>query len=167
MNPNNANEVKTKDSNVEKRDEFGALNKDKPEEIKEAFIKGVGLSVSKEFSGPLPAPEDLAGYEKCCPGAAERIISMAEKEQNYRHNRDDKVITIYDKNENKGMNFAFIVTMTFLIAGIVAVFKGKSVEGFAILTPVIIQFFVHIFKNFKDSNSKDEENNTNNEKESS
>ena len=46
------------------------------------------LSVQREehlFSGPLPAPEILRGYDNILPGAAERIIRMAEKEQTNAH----------------------------------------------------------------------------------
>ncbi|MCL2749250.1 MAG: DUF2335 domain-containing protein [Alphaproteobacteria bacterium] len=32
-------------------------------------------------SGPLPAPQTLAGYEQILPGAAERIFKMAETAQ--------------------------------------------------------------------------------------
>ena len=32
-------------------------------------------------SGPLPAPEVLGKYDEILPGAAQRIISMAEREQ--------------------------------------------------------------------------------------
>lgn len=32
-------------------------------------------------SGPLPDPEDLAGFERVLPGCAERIVRMAEKAQ--------------------------------------------------------------------------------------
>lgn len=32
-------------------------------------------------SGPLPDPEDLAGFERALPGCAERIVRMAEKAQ--------------------------------------------------------------------------------------
>lgn len=39
------------------------------------------LAQSKFHRGPLPAPEDLLRYEQICPGAADRIIRMAEKEQ--------------------------------------------------------------------------------------
>lgn len=35
-------------------------------------------------SGPLPSPQDLAEYERSLPGAAERIIAMAERQQNHR-----------------------------------------------------------------------------------
>lgn len=32
-------------------------------------------------SGPLPDPEDHAGFERALPGCAERIVRMAEKAQ--------------------------------------------------------------------------------------
>lgn len=37
------------------------------------------------FSGPLPAPDVLRGYDDILPSAAERIIRMAEKEQTNTH----------------------------------------------------------------------------------
>lgn len=45
--------------------------------------KGVVASV-RQYSGPLPQPEDLVGYENLLPGAAERIFNMAELEQRHR-----------------------------------------------------------------------------------
>lgn len=35
-------------------------------------------------SGPLPSPDELSGFERVAPGAAERIITMAEREQSHR-----------------------------------------------------------------------------------
>lgn len=40
----------------------------------------VVLQARRLHQGPLPAPESLAQYENICPGAADRIISMAESE---------------------------------------------------------------------------------------
>lgn len=37
-----------------------------------------------EFSGPLPPPQILGQYDQVLPGAAERILQMAEKQQNHR-----------------------------------------------------------------------------------
>lgn len=34
------------------------------------------------FSGPIPSPEILERYEKLLQGSADRILTMAEKEQN-------------------------------------------------------------------------------------
>lgn len=41
------------------------------------------LMVSEHFSGPIPHPKHVEGYEKIEPGAANRIISMAEKQQDH------------------------------------------------------------------------------------
>ena len=49
----------------------------------------VGLA-TQGFSGPIPHPEILKGYETICPGAAERIIKMAELEQGHRHGIESK-----------------------------------------------------------------------------
>ena len=43
-----------------------------------------------EFSGPLPHPELFRGYEDTLPGAADRILTLAEREQNRRHLREDR-----------------------------------------------------------------------------
>jgi len=50
-------------------------------------MAGVTTTVSRQVtahSGPLPAPETLEGYEEILPGAAERILRMAEKQQDGR-----------------------------------------------------------------------------------
>jgi uncharacterized membrane protein len=40
-------------------------------------------------SGPLPTPTELAAYDELLPGTADRIISMAEREQAARHNLEE------------------------------------------------------------------------------
>lgn len=40
-------------------------------------------------SGPLPTPEELFSYQQLLPGAADRIIAMAEREQAHRMNSED------------------------------------------------------------------------------
>lgn len=41
-----------------------------------------------EFSGPLPHPQTLRQYDEVLPGAAERILRMAEKQQDHRIGMD-------------------------------------------------------------------------------
>ena len=40
--------------------------------------------VSQSFSGPLPPPEILRKFDEVVPGAAERIIKMAEDQSIHR-----------------------------------------------------------------------------------
>lgn len=51
-----------------------------------------------QFSGPLPPPGVLAGYEQAMPGAAERIFRMAENEQNNRHRKDQRYQDFLDND---------------------------------------------------------------------
>jgi uncharacterized membrane protein len=45
--------------------------------------------VSVMRSGPLPPPSELQEFEKISPGAAARIIEMAEREQAHRHRMEE------------------------------------------------------------------------------
>ncbi|TNW23707.1 DUF2335 domain-containing protein [Xylella fastidiosa subsp. pauca] len=44
------------------------------------------------WSGPLPAPDQLAHFDAVVPGAAERIIKMAEQEG--EHSREVRMLTV-------------------------------------------------------------------------
>jgi uncharacterized membrane protein len=61
------------------------LRPDRAADIKIAVSRAVEIVQTSSYRGPLPPPAHLRGYEKVLPGAAERILSMAEREQNHRH----------------------------------------------------------------------------------
>ena len=42
------------------------------------------LAIQESHSGPLPHPSILRGYEDVCPGAADRVIRMAEQRAMHR-----------------------------------------------------------------------------------
>lgn len=43
------------------------------------------------FAGPLPPPGLLIGYKDVCPGAAQRIIGMAESQGTHRRQIEEKM----------------------------------------------------------------------------
>ena len=43
------------------------------------------LHLKEEYSGPIPHPNILKQFEEVIPGSADRILKMAEKEQEHRH----------------------------------------------------------------------------------
>ncbi|GHU02302.1 hypothetical protein FACS1894186_6720 [Alphaproteobacteria bacterium] len=59
-------------------------NSNQPEAVSPAQPL-VAAGVVARYSGPLPPAAELAKYNDASPGAADRIISMAEAEQRYRH----------------------------------------------------------------------------------
>ena len=49
-------------------------------------VPDLGLTYGQiSISGILPVSSEFANYEKTYPGAAERLLTMAEKEQAHRH----------------------------------------------------------------------------------
>lgn len=93
---------------------------------------GSGLEIrAQHFQGPIPPPDTLAKYEKIIPGAAERILAMAEKQGNHRRNLEAKVIDKDSGRASRGQIFAFIITITIIVGGFVMVWQGKSLEGMA------------------------------------
>ena len=62
------------------------LPKQKREAIMAAFTQ------VSTFSGPIPPPEVLAGYEQITPGMADRIVRMAEKQSDHRIKQENRMV---------------------------------------------------------------------------
>lgn len=86
-------------------------------------LKGIDvIERSISFSGPLPHPALLAEYEQACSGAADRILTMAEKEQEHRHQEESKMMDQVGKSEKRGQYFAGgIAIIGLTVAAIVAI----------------------------------------------
>lgn len=92
--------------------------------------KGVLLAAESEsFSGPLPPPELLQHYESVHEGFAERIISMAEKEQEHRHNAETVAIDGSLSAEKRGQVFAFLLSGAVVLGSIYLIATGHEVSG--------------------------------------
>jgi uncharacterized membrane protein len=89
------------------------------------------------FSGPLPPPEILARYNEILPGAAERIIAMAENQNVHRRELEKKVINGNVFSQNVGMILGFIIAMTAIIGGIWLASKGMATQGLAAILAAI------------------------------
>lgn len=82
-------------------------------------------------SGPLPPPSMLQAYEDIVPGAAERILSMAENQLAHRHHQESVRLSADVKLESRGqwMALGMVVTALALGGGLIAV--GESAAGVA------------------------------------
>ena len=110
------------------------------------------------FSGPLPPPEILAKYNDAVPNGAERIVAMAEKQMQHRHDLEKAVIEANCKTQKRGPIFGFIVSMTAIIGGIYLILQGKNTEGLAAiitaLTALAVVFIVGRKQQQKDLENK-------------
>jgi uncharacterized membrane protein len=94
-------------------------------------------------SGPLPEPEDLAGYDKIVPGAANRILAMAEGQNAHRQAMENRSLELDGEAMRRGYSesrwgqvFAFIVVMSVVLAGVWIVMFRDVMYGSAILLGV-------------------------------
>ncbi len=87
------------------------------------------IAVGGQYSGPIPPPAHLEKYESILPGAADRIISMAESQAKHRQEIENKVISSDVKNSTLGLWFGFLIGLAGVITGFYLIYTGKVIEG--------------------------------------
>jgi uncharacterized membrane protein len=48
--------------------------------------------VAETYQGPIPPAKEMAAHENVLPGAADRILRMAEKEQDHEHHVRSRIV---------------------------------------------------------------------------
>lgn len=110
-----------------------SVNPEQKSEAKADIVRVAAL-ISSVFSGPLPPPEILQKYNEVLPGAAERILRMAESQHHHRQQLEKKVVESNTFSQMAGMVLGFVIAMTAIGGGIWLTSKGKSGAG---LTSII------------------------------
>jgi uncharacterized membrane protein len=88
--------------------------------------------LSTTHSGPIPNPEIIAGYEKVLSGSADRIIKMAEKEQDQRHKLQSVAQGHLAKITFLGQILAFLMGLSGIAGGVFLAMHDKPVSGFGV-----------------------------------
>lgn len=91
------------------------------------------ISATVQFTGPLPPPSILEQYNRILPSAADRILSMAEREQEHRHKMQEKLVDsqILDVKQERserrlGQIFGLVIGVVAILAGAVTIISGES-----------------------------------------
>ena len=82
------------------------------------------VQLQHHYSGPLPHPETVAKYDQIVPGAAERIITMAEKEMVHRHDTENAMTKNAIRTTYLGITFAFLSVLVLSGSVLYALYKG-------------------------------------------
>lgn len=91
------------------------------------------LAQAEVFSGPLPPPDVLTGYNSAFPECAERIVQMAEAQSAHRQGLESKKLEADIGNERLGMIFALVISVVGIVAGGALVAYGKDIAGYGAL----------------------------------
>ena len=115
-----------------------------------ASTLGEGVSVSKpgkiisasysqvSYSGPIPPPELLAGYDAIDPGRAGKILQLAEDQSRHRMGIEWRVINSDIFRSWAGMACGMIFGLSILAAGTWLVYLGHDTAGATIITGTLV-----------------------------
>jgi uncharacterized membrane protein len=96
------------------------------------------------YSGPIPSPEALERYEEVLPGAADRILSMAERQASHRQSLETAdeltvrtAIAGESRRSNLGLWLGASVSVFLTACGTFLVFEGHDWAGASIIISTI------------------------------
>jgi uncharacterized membrane protein len=94
-----------------------------------------GLTVAQStsvYSGPIPPPEILRGYEEIVPGAAKTILGLWELQTTHRTTLEARALGHNIWRSWAGIISAFLIAMVGLGGGIFLAYNGHDTAGAAI-----------------------------------
>lgn len=107
-------------------------------EEQRAIILARITAVQESYFGILPHPEHLDKYNNIIPNGAERIMAMAEKEQDETITMEQKRLTANIKLARWGQAIGALLTLALIAAGTWLTIEGHDVVGGTIFGGTII-----------------------------
>jgi len=112
------------------------------------------------LASSLPSPEVLAQYNHLGGDAAERIIAIAEKEQEHRHKMQEKLVDARLLAQKQARNerrlwqvFAFSLAVVSVVCGAIAAMLGEPIAGEVIGSVGILGLVVVFVLGLKEDNN--------------
>ena len=83
-----------------------------------------------QYSGPIPPPEMMREFDAVVPGAADRILSMAERQETHRHSLEIAHVRGNLVSQYIGQASGLLIGLAGIGCGTFLLYKGQSLEGF-------------------------------------
>jgi len=96
------------------------------------------MVAAQQYSGPIPPAEQLIKYNDAVPNAAERILSMAEKQSEHRRNLETKALNGNSNRASAGLGFAFVLSAATLASSVYVILQGHDVAGGALFSGTLV-----------------------------
>jgi uncharacterized membrane protein len=110
----------------------------------------------QQFSGPVPPPQILQGYDQIIPGAAERILRMAEEDAEHQKEIEKTAITLAGEEVKRGQRYGLTIGILAFITSIIALALGSEKTAIALGgTTVVGLVAVFVTGRIKQSSTKD------------
>jgi len=90
-------------------------------------------SISQHYQGPIPPPIMMQAFEQILPGSADRILSMAEKQQKHRISMESSDMTAKNILSIAGLIMGFVGLIAMIYAG-----YRLAIDGYPALASIIL-----------------------------
>lgn len=91
-----------------------------PRDKRQVLVDTAVSIYSEMFAGPIAHPRHLAEYERILPGAAERIVAMAERQQAHNIDVNSRTLQAAIADEKRGMQYGAGILVLCIAAAFVA-----------------------------------------------
>ena len=89
------------------------------------------------YQGPLPSPEDFAAYERVLPGAADRILKMAETQATHRQGLERRALSGDLVKAMMGTILAYITFGGAMVGAVYLLLNDKPIQSLAALVTAL------------------------------
>ncbi|MGA8365508.1 MAG: DUF2335 domain-containing protein [Solirubrobacteraceae bacterium] len=81
----------------------------------------------------MPPPDLIDGYQRVIPNGGERVLALAEREQEHRHRSEDRGMRLSAAAHFVGQSLAFVLSAMIVVFGYELLRHGDSVAGYGTL----------------------------------
>ena len=135
---------------------------------KEQVRQVVAEVIRSEFSGPIPPPSIIKGYEDVLPGSADRILTMAENQSKHRQDMERRIVIAESRDSLLGVLFAFLLGIGCIVAAIVIVVMvpansgaiSGAIMGLTGIASITASFIKGTRNSYRQSNKENESSQT-------
>ena len=79
----------------------------------------------------------MAGYERFLPGSADRILTMAEAQQQHRFQQENRGQQAAIERDKRAMNRGFVLALAQMALSALAIYVGSDLVGLAMIATSI------------------------------
>jgi len=97
-----------------------------PTPVKQENSAQLTQVTQQQFVGPIPPPNILQDYDQIIPGAAKRILIMAEEEAKHQHELEKSALNFTAEEVKRGQRYGLFIAISAFITSIIALFLGSE-----------------------------------------
>ena len=102
-----------------------------------AGARHIAQVIHQRFQGPLPSPDSFAAYERVLPGAADRILKMAESQSGHRQGLESRALWGDLIKAMMGTVLAYITFAGAMAGAVYLLANDKPLYGLAALVAAL------------------------------